>query len=311
MRIVFMGTPQLAAYCLGRLLDEGYHIVGVVTAPDKPAGRGRIMQASAVKQLAIARGVPVFQPVSLRSSEFLDDLMALRPDLQVVIAFRMLPEQVWALPEMGTFNMHASYLPQYRGAAPINRVIMNGERETGVSTFLLDHAIDTGKILFREKLTIADDETAGSLHERIKEPAAAITMKTINAIGSGKIKPIPQSSLLKAGEVIRTAPKIFREDCRIHWNRSCREVVNLVRGLNPSPGAFFETEVAAYGKISIKVFEAEALLQQHADQPGTFLTDNKMTIRVAASDGLVLIKRLQLPGKKIMQTDELLRGFQF
>lgn len=311
MRIVFMGTPELAAYCLKRLLDEGYDIVGVVTAPDKPAGRGRQIQASAVKQVALAYGLPVLQPVSLKSAAFLQELSALRPDLQVVIAFRMLPEQVWAMPAMGTFNMHASYLPQYRGAAPINRVIMNGEKETGVSTFLLDHAIDTGKILFREKLAIADDETAGSLHERIKEPAAAITMKTINAIASGHIEPIPQSSLMKPGEELKTAPKIFKEDCRIDWQRSCQEVVNLVRGLNPGPGAFFETSGAESGKVTIKVFEAEAMVTQHADEPGAFFTDQRKIVRVAASDGYVLITRLQLPGKKIMQTDELLRGFQF
>lgn len=311
MRIVFMGTPDLAAWCLGRLLDAGYEIAGVVTAPDKPAGRGRKIQQSAVKQLAMARGVPVLQPVNLKSPEFIDTLKSLQPDLQIVIAFRMLPEAVWALPPLGTFNMHASYLPAYRGAAPINHAIINGEKETGVSTFMLDHAIDTGGILFRERIRIDDDDTAGSLHEKIKPYAAAITIRTIEAIAAGKARPIPQSDLIKPGEKTKSAPKIFREDCRIDWTRSCREVINLIRGLNPAPAAFCEVDDGKGGVILMKIFEAEAMMQPHLDEPGSFYTDNVHTIRFSAADGMILVKKLQLPGKKVMHTDELLRGFQF
>jgi methionyl-tRNA formyltransferase len=311
MRIVFMGTPDLAAWCLGSLLDAGYDIAGVVTAPDKPAGRGRRLQQSAVKQLAMARELPVLQPVNLKSSEFIDTLRLLQPDLQVVIAFRMLPEAVWALPPLGTFNMHASYLPEYRGAAPINHAIINGEKETGVSTFLLDHAIDTGNILFRERIPIEDDDTAGSLHEKIKPHAAAITIRTIESLASGKAKPIPQSDLIRPGTKTKSAPKIFKEDCRIDWNKPCQEVVNLVRGLNPSPGAFCEIDDGKGGTIMMKIFEAEAMIQPHNEKPGSFNTDNVSTIRFAAADGHLLVKKLQLPGKKAMQTDELLRGFRF
>jgi methionyl-tRNA formyltransferase len=310
MRIVFMGTPELAAHCLSRLIDSGFNIVGVVTAPDKPAGRGRKLQQSPVKQLALTSGIPVLQPERFKSSDFLDQLYSLKPDIQVVVAFRMLPEEVWSLPPKGTFNMHASLLPDYRGAAPINWVLINGETETGVTTFLLDHKIDTGRILFQEKLRIDDDETAGSLHEKVKEPAAKIIIKTIQAIDKGHIEPVPQSELFPGKDTLHTAPKLYREDCRIDWNRSCHHIINLIRGLSPSPGAFCDIHDDER-TINMKIFEASSEKYDHDHSPGTIFSDNKRYVYVAAADGVVKIHQLQLPGKKVMKTQELLRGFHF
>ncbi len=310
MRIVFMGTPELAAHCLSRLIDSGFNIVGVVTAPDKPAGRGRKLQQSPVKHVAVASGIPVLQPERFKSPDFLDQLHRLRPDIQVVVAFRMLPEVVWSLPPQGTFNMHASLLPDYRGAAPINWVLINGETETGVTTFLLDHKIDTGRILFQEKLHIDEDETAGSLHEKMKEPAANIIIKTIQAIEKGHVEPVPQSELYTEKEPLHTAPKLFREDCRIDWYRSSHQIIHLIRGLSPSPGAFCDVHDNEK-TLPVKIFEASAELYDHSHTPGTIFSDNKHYLKIAARDGVVKIHQLQLPGKKVMKTQELLRGFHF
>ncbi len=310
MRIVFMGTPELAAFCLERMIEARHNIVAAVTAPDKPAGRGRKLQQPLVKQVAIQYGLPVLQPESLKSQSFIDELKTINPDLQVVVAFRMLPEVVWSLPRLGTFNTHASYLPQYRGAAPINWVIINGEKETGVSTFLLDKAIDTGRILIREKLAIEKGETAGSLHEKMKEAVASITIRTIDLLSTGELTPIEQSTLLPDSP-LKKAPKIFREDCRVNWERHPEEIVNLIRGLNPQPGAFTDIGNEHGVPMTIKLFEAEATRDHHDFQPGTMLTDNHRQIMFACRGGFVNILRLQLPGKKVMQTDELLRGFQF
>lgn len=310
MRIVFMGTPDLAAYCLERMIDAGHDVVAVVTAPDRPAGRGRKLQQPAVKQVAWKRGLPVLQPESLKSETFIDQLKTIDPDLQVVVAFRMLPEVVWSLPSHGTFNTHASYLPQYRGAAPINWVIINGERETGVSTFLLDKSIDTGKILIRERLAIEEGETAGSLHEKMKEAAAGITLRTIKGLLSGELIPVAQSELLPDGP-LKKAPKIFREDCRVNWERGPEEIVNLVRGLNPQPGAFTDIHEENGQPMTIKLFEAEAIHDHHLYEPGTMLTDHQKLIMFASQGGFVKIQRLQLPGKKVMSVEELLRGYTF
>jgi methionyl-tRNA formyltransferase len=310
MRIVFMGTPDLAAYCLSQLISSGHNIVGVITAPDKPAGRGRKVKQPPVKLLAIESGIPVLQPDNLKSDDFLKQLYALKPDVQVVVAFRMLPEVVWSFPPMGTFNMHASLLPDYRGAAPINWVLINGESETGVTTFLLDHKIDTGLILFREKLSIEADETAGSLLEKIKKPAADIIIKTIRAIEQGKVEPLPQSAFYSEQEILHPAPKIFRDDCRIDWNKSGRQIVNLIRGLNPSPGAFCDVYDDGM-TISMKIFEASARSCDHNHIPGILFTDNKEYLCFATGDGIVRIHRIQLSGKKTMKTRELLRGFHF
>lgn len=310
MRIVFMGTPDLAAYCLERMIDAGHEVVAVVTAPDRPAGRGRKLHQPMVKQVAMNRGLPVLQPESLKSQIFIDQLKTIGPDLQVVVAFRMLPEVVWSLPLHGTFNTHASYLPQYRGAAPINWVIINGEKETGVSTFLLDKAIDTGKILIREKLAIEEGETAGSLHEKMKEAVAGITLRTIKGLSTGDLVPVDQSELLPDAP-LKKAPKIFREDCRVNWERGPEEIVNLVRGLNPQPGAFADIHDENGRLMAIKLFEAEASHGHHHYEPGSMLTDNQKMIMFASRGGFVKILRLQLPGKKAMSAEELLRGYEF
>ncbi len=310
MRIVFMGTPDLAAHCLSTLIDSGYDVVGVVTAPDRPAGRGRKLKQSPVKQLAEKSAIPVLQPDNLKAPGFIEQLSALAPDLQVVVAFRMLPEVVWSLPPKGTFNMHASLLPDYRGAAPINWVLINGETETGVTTFMLDYKVDTGQILFRERLPIDAGETAGSLHEKIKDPAAGIIIKTIEAIEKGFAEPIPQSAFRSEQDVLHKAPKIFREDCRIDWNKPGQQIVNMIRGLSPVPGAFCDIDDVERS-ITMKIYEASATICKHDLRPGTLLTDNKEYLHIATPDGVVTVQELQLSGKKAMKTRDLLRGFQF
>ncbi len=310
MRIVFMGTPDLAAHCLSKIIDAGYHVVGVVTAPDRPAGRGQRLRQSPVKQLGERFSIPVLQPDNLKSSDFLERLGALAPDLQVVVAFRMLPQVVWSLPPKGTFNMHASLLPDYRGAAPINWVLINGESETGVTTFMLDHKVDTGQILFRERLPVEAGETAGSLHEKMKGPAADIIIKTIETIEKGFAKPMPQSAFHSEQDVLHKAPKIFREDCRIEWSKPGQQIVNLIRGLSPVPGAFCDIDDVERS-ITMKIYEASATICKHDHLPGTVLTDNKEYLHIATPDGVVKILELQLSGKKAMKTHDLLRGFQF
>lgn len=311
MRIVFMGTPDLAAHCLEQIIQSGFSVVAVVTAPDKPAGRGRKLRQSPVKQLAIQLGIPVLQPLNLKSTAFVDQLKTFHPDLQVVVAFRMLPEVVWSLPPKGTFNMHASLLPNYRGAAPINWVLINGETMTGVTTFMLDHKIDTGQILFRKEIPIEPDETAGTLHEKIKPHASDIIIKTIIALNKGDVDPVPQSELCGESDQLKTAPKIYKDDCRIEWNRPGQDIVNLIRGLSPLPGAFCDLKDGNSILANLKIFEATAMLSDHGFSPGTLLSDNKTYVYFAASDGLVKVHRLQIPGKKSMETQELLRGFQF
>ncbi|MEE4175905.1 MAG: methionyl-tRNA formyltransferase [Bacteroides sp.] len=309
LRIVFMGTPAIAAFILEAILGEGYQVVGVVTAPDKPAGRGLKIHYSDVKVAALKWDLPIQQPTSLKSPEFQEALQGWKPDVQVVVAFRMLPESVWALPPMGTFNMHASLLPQYRGAAPINWAIINGETETGVTTFLLDREIDTGKILFREKIPVGENETAGQLHDRIQEAGAAIVMKTLDALASGKAKPLDQEGLITNSVELKKAPKIFKEDCQIDWNQPCQQVVNLIHGLSPYPGAF--TTISHEGQqTTLKIFEARAKQVPHAKTPGTLFSDGKSNLMFATPDGLVLVNSLQMAGKKRMNTSDFLRGFR-
>jgi methionyl-tRNA formyltransferase len=311
LRIVFMGTPELAASLLGDLVADGYNIVGVVTAPDKPAGRGRKLAASPVKELALEKGLQVLQPEKLKSLQFLEQLEALKPDLQVVVAFRMLPMLVWNLPPLGTFNMHASLLPQYRGAAPINWAIINGEQQTGVTTFLLDHEIDTGKILFREPIPIERWETAGSLHEKIKEAGSSIVRKTIDAIAAGQVKPLGQATLIPPGTELKKAPKIFKEDCRINWEQPCTAVACHIHGLSPVPGAFTTLEETQKEPLTLKIFEARPQKVNHGHPPGTLLSDHKHLLGMTTPDGIVWIKTLQMPGKRRMTAAELLRGHQF
>ncbi len=307
IRIVFMGTPEFAVASLARLVDAGCNIVGVVTAPDKPAGRGMELQQSAVKKYASEKGLTVLQPEKLKSPEFIASLQSLKADLQVVVAFRMLPEIVWNMPPMGTVNVHGSLLPQYRGAAPINWAIINGETFTGVTTFKLKHDIDTGDILLQEKIEIGEYETAGELHDKMKENGAGLLLKTIMGIAKGNLIEVPQhqTSNIKQQTLLH-APKIFTETCHINWNKSAMEIFNLIRGLSPYPAAFTELE-----NKKLKIFKAEKIITNHQAKAGSFETDGKNFLRFACIDGFINITELQLEGKKKMNTADFLRGYRF
>jgi methionyl-tRNA formyltransferase len=310
LRIVFMGTPEFAVASLDALVHAGCNIVGVVTAPDKPAGRGMKLQESAVKQYAVAKGLKVLQPEKLKNALFLEKLKDLNPDLQVVVAFRMLPEVVWNMPEMGTINVHGSLLPQYRGAAPINWAIINGEKHTGVTTFKLQHEIDTGDILLQQIIPIGENETAGEIHDRMKEIGAALLVKTIEKLADGRLKEKPQVKTvdqnIQDAPALKHAPKIFTETCRIDWNQPVEIVHNLIRGLSPFPGAFTFLD-----QKMLKIFRGEKLSITPNVQPGEYLTDGKTYLRYACADGFFNIKELQLEGKKRMNVEDFLRGYKF
>jgi len=309
-RIVFLGTPAFAAHSLKSLHGAGFNLVAVVTAPDKPAGRGLKLNISEVKKTALELGLDVLQPERLKSPEFLVRLEALKPDLLVVVAFRMLPEQIWSLPPLGTFNLHASLLPQYRGAAPINWVIMNGETETGLTTFLIDKEIDTGKILFREPVKIFHNDTAGSLHNRLMEAGAALVIKTVDALTKGTTTPMDQSKFITGSGALKVAPKLTRNDCQIDWSRSCHEIAAQIRGLNPVPGAFTFLTMGNEPTL-VKVYEAQPVVTAHSYQPGHFLVEEKNCLTFATPDGLVKVTNLQMTGKKRMSAAEFIRGFRF
>jgi len=302
MRIVFMGTPQFAVTSLDALIQAGCDVVGVVTAPDKPAGRGQKLSESAVKQYAVKNGLKVLQPEKLKNPEFLAELEALKADLQVVVAFRMLPEAVWNMPPKGTINLHASLLPQYRGAAPINWAIINGEAESGVTTFFLKHEIDTGDILFTEKVTLSGHETAGELHDWLMNKGAGLLVKTVKGVESGRYNEHPQAQLAEGVE-LKHAPKIFKEDCLIDWSQRAQEIYNKIRGLSPVPTAY----TTLNGK-KLKIYRAEHEQQQPGIQPGGFLTDNKTYLKFAAADGFISVTEVQLEGKKQMDVADFLRG---
>jgi methionyl-tRNA formyltransferase len=302
MKIIFMGTPQFAVTSLDALITAGCDIVAVVTAPDKPAGRGKKLSESAVKQYAVEHSIPVLQPEKLKDPAFLEQLKALEADLQVVVAFRMLPEVVWNMPPKGTLNLHASLLPQYRGAAPINWVLINGETESGVTTFFLKHEIDTGDILFTEKVTLTGSETAGELHDRLMYKGAGLLVKTVKGVESGRYNEHPQSQLMEGVE-LRHAPKIFKEDCVIDWNQPAEAIYNKIRGLSPVPTAY----TTLNGKV-LKIFRSEVVTDHPAIQPGGFLTDNKTYLKFAANDGFVSLTEVQLEGKKQMDIESFLRG---
>ncbi len=307
IRIVFMGTPEFAVASLDALVKAGCTIVGVITAPDKPAGRGMRMQESAVKKYAVEKGLPVLQPEKLKNPEFLDTLRSLKADLQVVVAFRMLPELVWNMPPMGTVNVHGSLLPQYRGAAPINWAIINGENETGVTTFKLQHEIDTGHILMQEKITIGDDETAGEVHDRMKETGAQLLVRTIQALATGSLEEKPQSEFSSSSGIeIKHAPKIFNETCKINWDSSVHDIHNLIRGLSPFPGAFTQLN----GKM-LKIYRSAKEVKMPSQKTGEFETDHKSYLKFAAHDGYIMVKELQMEGKKRMQVEDFLRGYRF
>lgn len=302
LRIVFFGTPGFAVASLKALVDAGCRVVAVVTAPDKPSGRGLQLQPTAVKIFAETAGIPVLQPPKLKDPQFLEALQALHADLHIVVAFRMLPEAVWNMPPLGTVNVHASLLPQYRGAAPINWAIINGEQETGVTTFRLKHEIDTGDVLLQEVIPIAPEDNAGTVHDKLMNAGAALLIETVKGLAADTIRERPQQSF--ALQELKHAPKIFKENMRIHWEKSAHEVVNLVRGLSPYPAAFTELQ----GK-GLKIFAAHAEAGAPG-APGTFDTDGKSYLRFAAADGWVYIDELQQEGKKRMMVADFLRGFR-
>ncbi|MEE1207157.1 MAG: methionyl-tRNA formyltransferase [Muribaculaceae bacterium] len=306
LRIVFLGTPDFAVESLDRLVSEGYNIVSVVTATDKPAGRGHHLLKSAVKQYAEEKGIPVLQPKSLKDPEFLDQLRALNAQLFIVIAFRMLPEAVWAMPPMGTFNLHAALLPRYRGAAPINHAVMNGDKETGVTTFMLKHEIDTGDILRQERIEIGPDENVGSVHDRLMHLGAELTLDTVSHILVGDLKPIPQAEL-EVEQAATYAPKIFKEDCRIDWTRPAQQVHNFVRGLSPYPAAWSVLCGDTSAPTEIKIFATALAKGSNFGAPGQVsIVDGKMV--VACGDGAVEVLEVRPAGKKQMPVDAYLRG---
>lgn len=306
LRIVFLGTPDFAVESLRRIVDGGYNVVGVVTMPDKPAGRGKHLQQSAVKQFAVSRGLKVMQPERLKDDAFVEELRSLQADMFIVIAFRMLPEVVWSMPRLGTFNLHASLLPRYRGAAPINRAVMNGDAETGVTTFFLKHEIDTGDIIAQERIAIGPDEDAGSVHDRLMELGATLTIDTIEHILAGDLKPIPQDELLK-GEEPTPAPKIFKDTCRIDWNSPARDIHNHVRGLAPYPAAWSTLIAGDTPQGSLKVFATRVLDEKSTSAPGTLTVTDGRLIADTATERIELLS-VQAPGKKRMPTADFLRG---
>jgi methionyl-tRNA formyltransferase len=306
LRIVFMGTPAFAVASLEALVEAGFNVVGVITAPDKPAGRGMSLQQSEVKKAAITHGIPVLQPLKLKDPTFIEELSSLEPDLQVVVAFRMLPEIVWNMPPMGTINVHASLLPNYRGAAPINWAVINGEKETGITTFKLQHAIDTGNILLQEKLPIGPEETAGELHDRMMVLGASLLVETVNGITGGTIQEKPQDDFHLPENEIKHAPKIFTETCKINWQQPVEKIYNLVRGLSPYPAAFTKLD-----DKTLKIFSGNTERTLPIQAPGNYVTDGKTFLKFAAQDGYLLVRELQLEGKKRMDVQSFLRGHRF
>lgn len=300
-RIVFMGTPAFAVASLKALLEAKMNVVGVVTAPDKPAGRGMQLQQSAVKQYALEYGLPIAQPEKLKAPEFIAQIQAWAPDIQIVVAFRMLPESIWSFPPMGTLNVHGSLLPQYRGAAPINWAIINGEKETGVTTFRLQHAIDTGDILLQERIPITENMTAGELHDIMMEVGAQTLVKTLKGLIDQNIQAIPQ----KEDSSIHHAPKIFTKDCSIDWEQPAEKVHNLIRGLAPFPGALTKVD----GKI-VKLFSTTVINETPKESIGSFVTDGKTYAKFACIDGYILLNDIQWEGKKRMPIEDFLRGYR-
>ena len=305
-----MGTPEFAVASLSALYDAGCNIVGVITAPDKPAGRGMKIQESSVKKYALEKGLNILQPEKLKNPDFLNELKNLKADLQIVVAFRMLPEIVWNMPPMGTLNLHGSLLPQYRGAAPINWVLINGEKVTGVTTFKLQHEIDTGPVLLQEKMLIGENETAGELHDRMKEIGARILVETVKGLADGTLKETPQNQLnknsLQDSVEFKHAPKIFTETCQVDWNKPVTEIFNLVRGLAPFPAAFTTLQ-----NKKLKIYTSAKELAKPSIAPGTFETDHRSFLKFACTDGYLHLRDIQLEGKKRMMIEDFLRGFRF
>jgi len=308
LRIIFMGTPDFAVASLAALKENGHQIVGVVTVPDKPAGRGKKLQMSAVKKYALEHDLFLLTPLKLKDPEFLDTMASLKADVQVVVAFRMLPEVVWNMPKWGTFNLHASLLPQYRGAAPINHAIINGETVTGVTTFFLDHQIDTGKIIDQKRCQIEEEDTAGDLHDKLMVQGAQLVLETVDKLEKGEIEAQPQNSFLNQLE-LKHAPKIFKEDGLVDWNRPSDLVYNQIRGLSPYPAAWTWLQEKSGAKFSMKIYSAKKTSFPSKDQPGSIQVDAEGHLLVHCSDYCLEILELQLQGKKRMKTQDFLRGF--
>lgn len=309
LRIVYMGTPDFAVGSLKALVEGGYNVVGVITMPDKPAGRGHKIQFSPVKEYALSKDLPLLQPEKLKDTLFLDALKTWNADLQIVVAFRMLPEAVWDMPRLGTFNLHASLLPQYRGAAPINWAVINGEKKTGVSTFFLTHEIDTGKIIFQQETEIRDTDNVGDIHDRLMNIGASLVTRTVDSILNNTIQPTEQIAYYSNENELKPAPKIFKETCRIDWDRPVEELYNFIRGLSPYPAAWTEIHSPKNELLILKIFESE---RQKADlllTPGTIVTDKKSFVDIAARDGFIRLKSIQLSGKKRMAVTDFLNGF--
>jgi methionyl-tRNA formyltransferase len=303
LRIVFFGTPDFAVASLRALVEAGANVVAVVTAPDKPAGRGMQLKGSAVKEYAVEQGLAVLQPEKLKAPEFVEELRGLRADLQVVVAFRMLPEVVWNMPPLGTINVHASLLPQYRGAAPINWAIINGETETGVTTFKLKHEIDTGNILLQEKVAILPEDNVGSLYEKLMKAGGELLVRTVKGFADGSLKETPQQEAISSE--LKHAPKIFKEDTRIDWNKSAKAIHDLVRGMSPVPAAF-----TMLGDKFLKIYGSHYEPADHGKEPGEHETDGKTYFRFAAKDGWLYADDIQQEGKKRMGVEDFLRGYR-
>ena len=305
LRIVFMGTPDFAVSTLKKLIEEDYQVVGVITAPDKPAGRGRKLHESAVKQYAVSQKLTVLQPTNLKNEGFLKELKSLKANLQIVVAFRMLPKVVWDMPKYGTFNLHASLLPDYRGAAPINWVLINGETKTGVSTFFIDEKIDTGEMILQKEVKIKSSESAGSLHDKLMEIGSDLVLKTVKLIETNAVKTKPQPDQVD----IKTAYKLNKDTCKIDWNTSTEAIYNKVRGLNPYPAAW-TVLYNANEKLNIKIYEVETLKEDHKNSVGEIQADKK-EVKVSVADGYIILKTIQLPGKRKMDIKSLLNGYHF
>ena len=303
MKIIYMGTPDFAVEPLRRLVEAGKNIVAVVTMPDKPAGRGHKIQFSPVKEYTLSVNLPILQPVNLKDPEFIEQLRSYQADLQIVVAFRMLPEIVWNMPPLGTFNLHASLLPQYRGAAPINWAVINGETETGITTFFLQHEIDTGNIIQQQKIDIAPDDNAGIVHDKLMYLGADLVLQTVNQIESGNVASIPQPE----GE-LKPAPKIFKETCRINFNSTAESVRNLVRGLAPYPAAWIELADTEGNATNMKIYEVSKELCTPTHPVSTLVCDGKKVLKVAVQDGYIHLDQVQLAGKKRMPAADLMRG---
>lgn len=307
LRIIFMGTPDFAVASLKTLVENNYQVVGVITAPDRPAGRGQKLTKSAVKVYAESQNIKVLQPEKLKNPDFISELESLKADLQVVVAFRMLPEIVWNMPTRGTFNLHASLLPQYRGAAPINWAIINGEKETGVTTFFIEKEIDTGNIIFQEKVAIGENDNAGVLHDKLMEVGSQLVLKTVDAIQNGEVKVVNQKELFNSENELKPAPKIFKEDCKIDWNDEIFAIYNKIRGLSPYPCAWTTLRDKEGNELSMKVYEANLIDNKPHDEL-SLVSDEKSYIHIQTPKGTIGLDVIQLSGKKRMDTKSFLLG---